>query len=195
MLTACSVEQQFDRVTVAAADHECCGIRLHGDILVRQVQGAGDQMINIGKIHHFRASELLFQLRSKQTFPGALGRHENHGSFHHITFRRLVMSEFRHVFLPYCLERQADGRWAVLNRKYKPVGMHTSAYVKYEDPYLIRFKSPLTSATLQALCAPGSEWSETKVWLYNDGCIPTDSAAHWTAYQKRLERLANLQIV
>ena len=104
------------------------------------------------------------------------------------------MSEFRHVFLPYCLEQQADGQWAVLNRNYKPVGMHTGAFVKYEAPFLFRFKTPLTQTTREALCAPGSECSDKKIWLYNDGCIPTDSAAHWSAYQKRLERLAGLQL-
>lgn len=103
------------------------------------------------------------------------------------------MSEFRHIYLPYCLERQADGRWAVLNRMYKPVGMNTKEHVTYGDPYVVKLKG-LGPSTLAKLCAPGSHMSETKIWLYNDGCVPTDSAVNWDAYQERLRLLAKLTI-
>lgn len=103
------------------------------------------------------------------------------------------MNEFRHVFLPYCIEQQADGRWAVLNRRYKPVGMTTREFVTYADPHLVKLKG-LGPSTKAKLCAPGSHCSDKKIWLYNDGCIPTDAPEHWDAYQQRLQLLARLTI-
>ena len=44
----------------------------------------------------------------------------------------MKLANFRWVFLPYCLDEQDDGRWAVLNRDYKPLGMLTGEYVDYD---------------------------------------------------------------
>jgi len=101
--------------------------------------------------------------------------------------------ELRHVYLPYCIERVADGRYIVLNRWYKPVGINTREWVDYTDPYLVKLRA-LSPATLAKLCAPGSVLRDDKVWLYNDGCVPTDSAAHWAAYAARLATLAKLTL-
>lgn len=103
------------------------------------------------------------------------------------------MSDFRRIYLPYCLKKQPDGRWIVLNRNYKPLGQHTRQWVDYADPHLVNFKG-LGPATLAKLSAPGSELTEDTVYLYNDGCMPIDGAAHWDAYQARLRLLAGLQI-
>src|SRR5260221_5404308 len=54
---------------------------------------------------------------------------------------KMTTSSFRAVFLPYCLQRQADGRYAVLNRQYEPVGFFTSDHVAYEAyPILVKIK-------------------------------------------------------
>lgn len=36
-----------------------------------------------------------------------------------------LTGDFLSFFMPYCLKKHPDGRYAVLNRKYKPVGMVT----------------------------------------------------------------------
>jgi hypothetical protein len=36
-------------------------------------------------------------------------------------------SDFRAMFFPYCLQKQKDGRYVVLNREYKPVGFKPTA--------------------------------------------------------------------
>lgn len=43
------------------------------------------------------------------------------------------MTDFRASYLPYCLIRQADGRYAVVNRRYKPLGYITSDWVDYQS--------------------------------------------------------------
>ena len=37
----------------------------------------------------------------------------------------MPLGDFRSVFMPYCLRKQKDGRYVVLNREYKPVGFFT----------------------------------------------------------------------
>ena len=41
-----------------------------------------------------------------------------------------VSTDFRAVYFPYCIEKQADGTWVVLNRQYKPVGFNTSDFIR-----------------------------------------------------------------
>ena len=45
----------------------------------------------------------------------------------------MALQDFRAVFMPYCIERQPDGRYVVLNRAYKPLGFFTSDYIRYSD--------------------------------------------------------------
>ena len=37
------------------------------------------------------------------------------------------------VYMPYCLQRQEDERYAILNREYKPLGFITKDWIKYDD--------------------------------------------------------------
>ncbi len=100
---------------------------------------------------------------------------------------------FRYIYLPYCLLKQPNGYHLVLNRDYKPLGFATRTHLRYEDyPIEVKFKR-LTRNTAARL-----SWEESgnveKIFLYNDGCIPTVSAAHMTKYLKKLRILANLEI-
>lgn len=107
-----------------------------------------------------------------------------------------MTSDFRQVFLPYCLQLQADGRYAVLNRRYKPVGMtaQAGAFVTYsEHPCLVQFKG-LTTARVAKLSFKGSP-DPQRIYLYDDTCVPTASAQHWAAYGQRLELLAKLLVI
>lgn len=106
-----------------------------------------------------------------------------------------TLSDFRQVFLIYCLQRLEDGSYVALNRRYKPVGMTSTEWVKYEDfPVRFKFKRALSAAQIAALSAKGDTAPEC-IYFYNDGCIPTDSPADWAAYAERLGRLAAYKIV
>jgi hypothetical protein len=97
-------------------------------------------------------------------------------------------------FLPYCIDRQPDGRYAVLNRDYKPVGMNLprKEFVKYEEhPCLVRLPG-LTPAKAAQLSAAG-DGALARVYLYSDATSPLLSDANWLAYSKRLQLLATLQ--
>ncbi len=99
----------------------------------------------------------------------------------------------RQLFFPYCLLLQEDGRYAIVNRRYKPVGMtvEQKVFVKYEEhPCLVKLTG-LTPPHAATISCSGSDALD-RVYLYNDGCVPTDSAHHWAAYCTRLQVLAKL---
>lgn len=105
----------------------------------------------------------------------------------------MPLNDFRSVHLPYCLQRQPDGRHVVLNREYKPLGFNSNAHVNYED-YPILFKMErFTEAVAMRVSCNGSR-DRNQVLLYNDGCFPTSSAKNMKAYLERLAILAKLRL-
>lgn len=83
----------------------------------------------------------------------------------------MALNDFRAVFLPYCLERQPNGKYAVLNREYKPVGFFTREHITYDQhPVLVRLK--ITSASAAKLSWNGSR-DVGRIFLYDDGTNPT----------------------
>lgn len=108
---------------------------------------------------------------------------------------RKTTSELRQLILIYCLQRLPDGSYVALNRRYKPVGFSTVEWVDYEAaPVRFKFKRALSAAQIAALSYQGDTDPE-RIYLYNDGCIPTESAADWKAYAERLGRLAGYKVV
>jgi hypothetical protein len=98
----------------------------------------------------------------------------------------------RAIFFPYCIQKIKDDRHVVLNRNYKPLGFITEDFVTYENyPIGVKFKG-LTARKAALISYKGSTDLDT-IYLYNDGCIPTESAANMKAYLARLEVLAKLK--
>ena len=106
-----------------------------------------------------------------------------------------TVSELRQLVLIYCLQRQPDGSYIALNRRYKPLGFAATERVDY-DAYPIRFKltRPWGPPRARPLSYKGDPNPEC-IYLYNDGCVPTTSSADWKAYSARLERLAGYKVV
>lgn len=103
------------------------------------------------------------------------------------------MIDFRCIYLPYCLVKQNNGNYLVLNWNYKPLGFATNDFLQYEDyPIEVKFRG-LTKITAAKL-----SWNESdnveEIFLYNDGCIPTVSDEHMEKYLKKLKILAKLKI-
>ncbi|MBS1170586.1 MAG: hypothetical protein H6R01_1504 [Burkholderiaceae bacterium] len=103
------------------------------------------------------------------------------------------MNDFRRVFLPYCLQRLSDGRYIVLNRLYKPLGIQSSEWIEYDSHPTATHIDGLTAAKIKRLSHRGSDDAGT-IHLYGDGSIPTDSKAHWDSYSQRLKLLAELGV-
>jgi hypothetical protein len=103
------------------------------------------------------------------------------------------MDDFRTAFMPYCLKRRADGNYVALNRHYKPVGTVTTDWVNYEDYPAIPGRH-VTAKLAVKLSHKGSPDLDC-IYLYDDGCIPTDSAKAMNSYLQRLPLLAKLKVI
>lgn len=100
---------------------------------------------------------------------------------------------FNAVYMPYCLQRQEDDRYAVLNREYKPVGFITRDWVNYDDyPVCAKIKG-IGPALARKLSYNGSDDVDC-IYLYNDGCNPCSGAEEMAAYIRRLTLAVNLRI-
>jgi len=104
-----------------------------------------------------------------------------------------VSTDFRAVYFPYCIQKQSDGSWVVLNRQYKPVGFNTDEYIKYEE-FPVSAKLQGIGPAVAKKLSYSSEASGDRIYLYNDGCVPTDSKTKMDAYLKKLEILAKLDL-
>ena len=104
-----------------------------------------------------------------------------------------MAKEFRSICLPYCLKKQEDGSFIVLNRNYKPLGFNTNDHLEYEAyPISLKIKG-LTKASIKHLAYSG-EIKDGFIYLYDDSCIPTRSAEHMKSYLDKLERLASYTV-
>lgn len=90
----------------------------------------------------------------------------------------------RAIYFPYCLQKQANGNWCILNRNYKSVASNPELL---NIPAEIQSKK-LTSELLKKLSFNG-EYDLDNVYLYNDSCIPTHSNENMKSYLKKLEIL------
>lgn len=100
--------------------------------------------------------------------------------------------DFRCVHLPYCLARQKNGTYVILNRNYKPIGFKTNEHLNYSDyPVEVKFKR-FTSATAKIL-----SWNKSpdidSVLLYDGNRDIANSSEYMQDYLKRLEHLAKLK--
>jgi hypothetical protein len=104
-----------------------------------------------------------------------------------------VSTDFRAVYFPYCIEKQSDGAWVVLNRQYKPVGFNTDDFIQYENYPVSAKLRGLGPEFCKKLSYTGDSDSD-RIYLYNDSCNPINSKDDMTAYLKKLEILAKLGI-
>ena len=99
--------------------------------------------------------------------------------------------ELRITHLPYCVRRLNDGKYILLNRNYKPLGIQTNEWVIYEDhPSRVALK--ITPSIAKKISWDNNENIDT-IFLYNDGCTPTSSDSNMNSYLKRLGFLAGLK--
>lgn len=101
--------------------------------------------------------------------------------------------DFRSIYFPYCIEKQPNGAWVVLNRQYKPVGFHTNDFINYEDHPISTQLLGLGPSVAKKLSYTGKSEGD-RIYLYNDGCIPTSNKANMDEYLKKLSILAGLKV-
>ncbi len=105
----------------------------------------------------------------------------------------MALRDFSSVYLPYCLKKQEDGSFIVLNREYKPLGFNSIDHFNCEDyPISSKIKG-ITTKKIEKLAYDG-KINEGFIFFYNDGCIPTKSKVNMAKYLERLEILASYKV-
>lgn len=104
-----------------------------------------------------------------------------------------MLDDFRAVYLPYCLQKQPDGRYAVLNREYKPVGFYTREWIKYSD-YPVCVKINGMTATLASKLSYDGNSNTDQIHLYDDATSPSKGKTQMKAYLEKLALLATLKM-
>ena len=102
------------------------------------------------------------------------------------------ITDFRAIAFPYCLQRQSNGRWVVLNRRYKPIGFNTSDWINYGD-HPVETNIAITSDVIEKLGGFDSP-DKDRVYLYGDGTNPVRSKVNMDLYLEKLRILAALEV-
>lgn len=103
------------------------------------------------------------------------------------------MDDLRKYFLPYCLDRQPDGRYAVLNRRYKPVGLTTHDHVEYAAyPCLVAIPA-MTPGLAQRISVDHSP-EVARIYLHGGGGSPLATPQEWADYCERLALVLQLRV-
>lgn len=105
----------------------------------------------------------------------------------------MFYGELRRTHFPYCLRKQPDGSYVLLNRKYKPIGFLTQEHVAYEDhPVGMQLKG-LGPKLAEVLDVNGRADPDS-IYLYDNGSRPTKNEACMNDYLKKLGLLMTIKV-
>lgn len=93
------------------------------------------------------------------------------------------------ILYPYCLKKQADGKYAILNREYLPIGFMP----RPEALPNVSYEMDITPDLAKQLSVNGSEDTDS-IYLYNDATQPMNGGTSLDAYMERLIVLLGLKV-
>ena len=91
---------------------------------------------------------------------------------------RLPVGEAPRAYLPYCIKRNAEGYWQILNRDYQEI-----------SPSSKKLLLRLTEEDARALSNKSLDEGYSSIFLYDDGCVPWRCDANMQMYMKKLSYL------
>lgn len=91
------------------------------------------------------------------------------------------------IYFPYCIERIPSGKYVILNRDYKPLGMTIKGHVDYE-PHAITLRMTPEKASQLSWEGKGDI---SRIYLYRTLHGLTTKPG-WGAYCERLKVLAEM---
>lgn len=104
----------------------------------------------------------------------------------------MALNDFKSIYLPYCIVRQEDKSFVVLNREYKPLGFRVIEHIEY-GKYPISARIPEITPELAVKISWNESPNTDKIFLYNDKTNPVSSDENMEAYLAKLAILATLK--
>lgn len=102
-----------------------------------------------------------------------------------------MLDHVRNSHFPYCIEKQSDGTYVILNRNSKPTGYATPTFIDYQE-HPVRLRIPgLDKVATQLSCT--GEPKQGRIYLYDDNYLPWATEELMSAYLERLRILMNLR--
>jgi hypothetical protein len=101
--------------------------------------------------------------------------------------------DIRCIYLPYCIKRQPNGTYVLLNRDYKPLGFKTHEHIDY-GAYPIGVKIRGLTAKAAAKLSHNGSTDLSEIFMYDDSSIPTKSKENMSMYLERLAYLAKFKV-
>ena len=102
------------------------------------------------------------------------------------------MTEVRKTMFPYGMAKNPDGSWTLFNRNYKPVGVISKDWEEWDAPRHKMHLKGIGPAKLKKLDIHGLGTGD-QIYFYDDGTVPTRSAANMKSYQEKLTILMKLE--
>jgi hypothetical protein len=104
----------------------------------------------------------------------------------------VFQGEMRFTHFPYCLYKMDDGRYIMLNARYKPLGVNNRDNYVYEDhPSAMHLKGLTPKLALEIDAAKGEK--PGRIYLYSKQRIPTRHPDAMEAYLRRLAVIMKLK--
>ena len=106
----------------------------------------------------------------------------------------MKLNSFLSICLPYCLDKQSNGKFVALNRNYKPIGFLTADWIKFEEfPIAAEIPGLLKEKNLEKVSVK-RESGKDRIYLYDDATNPTKSTENMKSYLAKIETLAKLEV-
>lgn len=111
------------------------------------------------------------------------------------------------INMPYCLKRNTQNEWVMLNKQYLPLGWNNpevsesiekdSAYANF--PVYTAYED-LNNDVIKEIAGDFTLYTDdngniNQFYLYSSSNMPTNTASSWNDYTKRIKRLSSLKVV
>ncbi len=117
----------------------------------------------------------------------------------------MIRSNIRNSSFIYCIEYRGEGRWILLNRAYKPLGVTSREWYDYDDPQYNFYSDEITKIVIDKLINVKTNGEKEEVhyfddgirfsfYLYDDGTSPAVSKENMDVYLKKLGIILNLNM-
>lgn len=109
----------------------------------------------------------------------------------------MPIGHLAHTHLPYCIQKTHDGKWLVLNRNYKPLGVVSKDWVDYDNhPDRVALDHRSVAALKRVAVYEIEDQPDDPgiLYFYKDGQGIADTNADWTTYAKVLQVLGRAKV-